>query len=61
MTITQVIYTGKLPGKSAVPAMTLSEEQLAFVLQEGMVPQQQVNTCVKGVVGIDVPVVIQVS
>lgn len=31
--------------------MTLSEEQLAFVLQEGMVPQQQVNTCVKGVVG----------
>lgn len=31
--------------------MTLSEEQLAFVLQEGMVPQQQVNTCVKGMVG----------
>lgn len=31
--------------------MTLSEEQLAFVLQEGMVPQQQVNTGVIGVVG----------
>lgn len=30
--------------------MTLSEEQLAFVLQEGMVPQQQVNT---GVIGED--------
>lgn len=59
MTITQVIYTGKLPGKSAVPAMTLSEEQLAFVLQEGMVPQQQVNTCVKGMMEVDV--VIQVS
>lgn len=39
--------------------MTLSEEQLAFVLQEGMVPQQQVNTRVKGIVGVDV--VIQVS
>lgn len=39
------------PGRSAVSAMTLSEEQLAFVLQEGMVPQQQVNTGVIGVVG----------